>query len=61
MEARRSQGSGEGVPYSAFLKLIAQKTEAIKTKSGCGEVSYSIVVRDGAVTLKAAPVKGKRK
>jgi hypothetical protein len=62
IEARRSLGNQDKVvPYSAFLKQIAQKTEAIKTKSGCGSVAYTIVVKEGAVTLKAAPVKEKRK
>jgi hypothetical protein len=63
VEAQRAQGGeGAGVGYSTFLKAIAQKTEAIKTKSGCSRVAYSIVVKgDGAVTLKAAPVKERKK
>jgi hypothetical protein len=60
VEARKSLGNGaSGVSYAAFLKQIAQKTESIKAKSGCGSVSYSIVIKDGAVTLRAAPVKEK--
>jgi len=58
LEARRSVGGpGAVVPYSAFLKQIAQKTESIKARSGCASVIYKIVVKEGAVTLKAAPVK----
>jgi len=62
VEARRATGNGGGeVPYSTFLRQIAQKTEAIKTKSGCDSVAYKIVVKNGTVTLRAAPVKEKGK
>lgn len=62
VEAKRSTGApGGSVAYTRFLKQIAQKTEAIKAKSGCSAVAYSIVVKDGAVMLKAAPVKEKVK
>ena len=60
VEARRTQGSGSDVSYSTFLKLITQKTASIKEKAGCDQVSYSIVLREGAVTLRAAPVKKKK-
>lgn len=59
-DARKATGDGgKAVTYSAFLKQIAQKTEALKARSGCASVIYSIVVKDGAVTLKAAPVREK--
>jgi len=64
LEARRSQSGdgGSGLGYSTFLKTIAQKTQAIKAKSGCDQVNYSIVVKsDGVVALKAAPIKEKKK
>lgn len=62
VEARRNAGgAAAAVPYSTFLQQIARKTEAIKSKSGCASVAYSIVVKDGAVTLKAAPVKEKKR
>ena len=60
VEARRALGNGTGeVSYSTFLQQIARKTEAIKSKSGSDSVAYKIVVKEGAVTLKAAPVKEK--
>jgi hypothetical protein len=59
-DARKTTGNGgKSLTYSAFLRQIAQKTEALKARSGCAAVVYSIVVKDGAVTLKAAPVKEK--
>jgi hypothetical protein len=63
LEARQSSGkSGQGLGYSTFLKTIAKNTQAIKAKSGCDQVAYTIVVKgDGAVALKAAPVKEKKK
>jgi hypothetical protein len=62
VEARRSVSNGGAeVSYSTFLKQIAQKTAAIRSKSGCDSVAYKIVVKEGTVTLKAAPVKEKGK
>jgi len=53
VEARKTSGqAGSVVPYSAFLKQIAQKTEALKAKSGCETVVYKIVMKDGAVKEK---------
>ncbi|MBI3448716.1 MAG: hypothetical protein HY049_07360 [Acidobacteria bacterium] len=62
VEARRALDNGASeVSYSTFLQQIAKKTEAIKSKSGCDSVAYKIVVKEGTVTLKAAPVKEKGK
>jgi len=61
-DARKATGDGgKALSYSTFLRQIAKKTEALKARSGCASVVYSIVVKDGAVTLKAAPVKEKGK
>ncbi len=60
VEARRTQGAGSDVSYSTFLRLIAQKTATIKEKSGCDQVSYSIVLKEGAVALRASPIKKKK-
>ncbi len=59
--ARREQGAGSDVSYSTFLRLIAQKTATIKEKSGCDQVSYAIVLKEGAVTLRASPIKVKKR
>ncbi len=61
VEARRRQGGGSDVSYSTFLRLIAQKTATIKEKSGCDQVAYSIVLKEGAVALRASPIKRKKK
>ena len=62
VEASKSSGAAAGsrVSYQSFLKQIAARTEALKQKAGCATVAYSIVVRDGGVTVKAAPVKSKQ-
>ncbi|HEY3174770.1 MAG TPA: MXAN_5187 C-terminal domain-containing protein [Candidatus Polarisedimenticolia bacterium] len=52
-------GDSKSVSYRSFLKQIEARTKSIKEKAGCDTVSYSIVVKDGGVTLKAIP--GKRK
>ena len=59
VEASRQSGTGEAgrVSYRSFLKQIETRTKSIKEKAGCNSVSYSIVVKDGGVTLKAIPVK----
>ena len=60
----RSKGgdSSTALGYSTFLKTIAKKTETIKSKSGCEQVAYTIVVKgDGVVALKASAIKEKKK
>lgn len=59
VEASRRSGSSEAghVSYRSFLKQIEARTKAMKEKAGCETVSYSIVEKDGGVTLKATPVK----
>lgn len=63
LEASRSQGPGPGRPvtYEQFVRQIAAKTEAMQRKAGCEAVTYSIIIRDGGVTLKATPSKGRSK
>lgn len=61
VEATRQSGTGEAgrVSYRSFLKQIETRTKSIKERAGCSAVSYSIVVKDGGVTLRAIPVKQK--
>ena len=62
VEASKNNGAAAGsrVSYQSFLKQITARTEALKQKAGCAVVSYSIVVKDGGVTVKASPVKPKQ-
>ena len=59
LEARRQSGSdgADRLSYSKFLKQIVQKTQAIKDKAGCETVTYTIVVKEDGVTLKARATK----
>lgn len=63
LEASRTQGREPARPvsYEQFVRQIAAKTEAMRRKAGCEAVNYSIMVRDGGVTLKATPSKGRNK
>jgi hypothetical protein len=57
LEATRSAG-GEGarvVSFEQFSRQIAARTDAMRRKAGCDSVTFSIVIKDGGVTLKAAP------
>lgn len=62
VEASKNSGAeaASRVSYPSFLKQIAARTEALKQKAGCAAVTYSIVVKNGGVTVKAAPVKPKQ-
>lgn len=59
LEASRRSGAAETsrVSYGSFLKQIEARTKAMKEKAGCEAVAYSIVEKNGGVTLKATPVK----
>jgi len=59
LEASRAGGGEPRVTYKQFVKQIAARTEAMRKKAGCGSVMFSIVVKDGGVTLKAAPADGR--
>ena len=63
LEATRVRGKEPGRPvtYEQFVKQITAKTEAMRRKAGCETVTYSIMIRDGGVTLKAAPSGGRKK
>jgi len=53
--AKSGAGKSERVSYKQFIRQIAAKTKAIKEQSGCKTVTYKIVMKEGAVSLKASP------
>jgi hypothetical protein len=59
LEAGRKGGveAADRLSYNHFASQIAAKTQAIKKKSGCDAVTYSIVIKDKGISLKAAPKK----
>jgi hypothetical protein len=59
LEAARSGGGDARVSYRKFVRQIAARTEAMRQKAGCVSVVFSIVVKDGGVTLRAAPADGR--
>ena len=63
LEATRGRGNGPERPvtYEQFVKQIAAKTEAMRRKAACETVTYSIMIRDDGVTLKAIPSGGRKK
>ena len=56
MEARAKNGvEGSGaLSYNRFAKQLAAQTEAIKKKTGSGSVTFSIVVKEDGIKLRAA-------
>jgi len=59
LEAGKKGGveAADRLSYNHFASQIAAKTQAIKKKSGCDAVTYSIVIKDKGISLKAAPKK----
>jgi hypothetical protein len=54
VEARRRCGeSTEDLSFARFHRMVAEKSEALKTRAGCKRVHFSVAVRDGRVQFKA--------
>jgi hypothetical protein len=54
LEAKEKCGeSTEGLSFPRFHRLVAQKADSLKEKSGCERVKFSVAVEDGHVSFKA--------
>jgi len=54
IEAKRKCGEvTEGFSFPKFHRLVAQKADGLKEKSGCERVMFSVSVEDGHVSFKA--------
>jgi hypothetical protein len=45
----------EGFSFPKFHRLVAQKADGLKEKTGCERVRFSVSVEDGHVSFKAKP------
>jgi hypothetical protein len=56
LEAKEKCGeSTENFSFPKFHRLVAQKADGLKEKSGCERVRFSVSVEDGHVSFKAKP------
>lgn len=54
VEAKRRCGEAtEDFSFPKFHRLVASKADAIKQRSGCVKVTFSVAVEDGHVSFKA--------
>jgi hypothetical protein len=54
VEARRSCGEAtEDLSFARFHRMVAEKSEALKERTGSERVHFSVAVRDGRVQFKA--------
>ena len=54
LEAKqRCAESTEGFSFPKFHRLVAQKADGLKEKSGCKSVEFSVSIEDGHVSFKA--------
>jgi len=54
LEAKQRCGEPtEGFSFPKFHRLVAQKADGLKEKSGCKRVRFSVAVEDGHVSFKA--------
>jgi hypothetical protein len=54
IEAKQRCGEPiEGFSFPKFHRLVAQKADGLKDKSGCKRVRFSVAVEDGHVSFKA--------
>ncbi|HKV36865.1 MAG TPA: MXAN_5187 C-terminal domain-containing protein [Pyrinomonadaceae bacterium] len=56
LEAKQRCGEPtEGFSFPKFHRLVAQKTDALKEKTGCERVLFSVALDQGHVSFKAKP------
>ena len=56
IEAKQRCGEAtEGVSFPKFHRLVAQKADGLKEKTGCERVRFSVAIEDGHVSFKAKP------
>jgi hypothetical protein len=54
VEAKRQCGEAtDDLSFARFHRMIAEKAEALKTRSGCERVHFSVGVKEGRVSFKA--------
>jgi hypothetical protein len=54
LEAKQKCGeSTEGISFPKFHRLVAQKSDALKEKTGCERVVFSVALDQGHVSFKA--------
>ena len=54
VEARRQCGeSTDDLSFARFHRMVAEKSQALKERSGCERVHFSVAVRGGRVQFKA--------
>jgi hypothetical protein len=54
LEAKRRCGEPtDDLSFPRFHRLIAEKTDVLKDRSGCDRVRFSVVIEDGRVSFKA--------
>ena len=59
MSARESCGQGTaGITREKLDALVAKQSAQLRARSGCQDVKFRVVVKDGKAKLKASPVRG---
>ena len=54
VEARRRCGEAtDDLSFARFHRMVAEKSEALKTRAGCERVHFSVAVEGGRVSFKA--------
>ena len=54
VEAKRRCGEPtEDLSFARFHRMVAEKSEALKERAGCGRVHFFVAVQDGRVQFKA--------
>ena len=54
VEAKRCCGEPtDDLSFARFHRMVAEKSEALKERAGCGRVHFSVAVQDGRVQFKA--------
>ena len=51
------EGRNRKLDFGTFLQFLERKADKIRQVTGCGQVQFRVIQEDGALSLKAKPLR----